>query len=217
MKKIVFATVLIVEDSTVTRKTVMEGLKNFNLGFLESATGQAALVIAQNAQPDVILLDLNLPDMHGYDVLQEIRKHPSTARIPVIVITQSNLTQDVQKCLKGGAQYYQIKPLDMGKLLAAVCKLLEVTEEELSVNILHRERIMEDIKRKLEFGPKENTSSSTYIKMEVKDLRPGMSVGIPVVLPGGRVLMNPETILNEDRIQDLQKNEVKYVYVKPLM
>lgn len=217
MKRIVFATILLVEDSTVTRKTIMEGLKNFNLGFLQSTTGAEALVMAQNVFPDVILLDLNLPDMNGYDILQEIRKTPSTAKIPVIIITQSNLTQDVQRCLKGGAQYYLIKPIDMGKLLGHICKLLDINESELTEEALHKEKIMADYKKKLQFGEpgSENKTSSSLNKIDIGAATPGMVVVIPVVLPGGTTILPPETRLTKDNIQTLIENDVKYIYIKP--
>ena len=215
MKRIAFATVLLVEDSTVTRKTIVEGLKNFNLGFLQSSTGAEAIVMAQNVVPDVILLDLNLPDMNGYDILQEIRHSPSTAKIPVIIITQSNLTQDVQKCLKGGAQYYLIKPLDMGKLLAHICKTLNIKEEELTEEALHKDKIMAEYKKKLQFGAEENKTSSTLNKIDISEAVPGMVVIIPVVLPGGTTILPPDTRLTKDNIQTLIENDVKSIYVKP--
>lgn len=216
MKKLVFAVILLIEDSTVTRKTIKESLKNFNLGFLESATGMAGLVMAQHALPDIILLDLNLPDMHGYDVLQEIRKNPVTSKIPVIIITQSNLTQDVQKSLKGGAQYYLIKPLDTSKLLAAICKLLDVEEDALTQSSINHEKIMADIKKKLEFGqPQENKTPTSYNKVDLQNVKPGMVLALPVTVTGGRTLLNIDTVLNEERIQEMKANDVKYVFVKP--
>lgn len=217
MKRIVFATILLVEDSTVTRKTIMEGLKNFNLGFLQSTTGAEALVMAQHTVPDVILLDLNLPDMNGYDILQEIRKNPVTSKIPVIIITQSNLTQDVQKCLKGGAQYYLIKPLDSGKLLAHICKVLNINEDELREEAIHKDKIMAEYKKILQFGEvhEENKTSTSYNKIDVSEATPGMVVGIPVVIPGGTTILPPETRLTKENIAILNDNDVKYIYVKP--
>lgn len=217
MKRISFATILIVEDSTVTRKTIMESLKNFNLGFLQSSTGAEGLVMAQHTVPDVILLDLNLPDMNGYDILQEIRKNPVTARIPVIIITQSNLTQDVQRCLKGGAQYYLIKPLDMGKVLGLICKLLDISEAELTGEALNKDKIMAEYKKILQFGEtrEENRTSTSYNKLDINEATPGMVLGIPVVIPGGTALFPPETRLTQDNIRTLIENDVKYIYVKP--
>jgi CheY-like chemotaxis protein len=76
-----------------------------------------------SGEPDLILLDLNLPRMNGKEVLATIRSEPSTKQIPVIVFTSSRDDQDLQECLNLGANGYIVKPTDFGQFALAVRKM----------------------------------------------------------------------------------------------
>lgn len=89
--------ILIIEDNSISRKIVVEGLKNYAFEIIEAENAQQGIEYALNYEPDLILLDLNLPDFSGFKVLEEIRKNPKTMLIPVIVITVSATSEDVQK------------------------------------------------------------------------------------------------------------------------
>jgi DNA-binding response OmpR family regulator len=132
MKRLFIIDVLLIEDSALARKAVKEGLKNFNFEFEEAVDGATGISVAKRKLPDLILLDLNLPDMNGLEVLKELRSDKDTAAIPVIIISTSNQAGIVAETMKAGAQYYLTKPPDIGKLLLIITKLLKIEEEEIS-------------------------------------------------------------------------------------
>jgi CheY-like chemotaxis protein len=132
MKRLFIIDVLMIEDSALSRKNVREGLKNYNLEFEEAVDGATGISVAKRKLPDIILLDLNLPDMNGVEVLGQLRSEKATEAIPVIVISTSNQASVVEECLKAGAQYFLTKPAEPGKLLAIMTKLLKIDEQEIS-------------------------------------------------------------------------------------
>jgi CheY-like chemotaxis protein len=75
---------------------------------------------ARARQPDVILLDVHLPDMSGADVLTQLREDPATADIPVIVLSADATDAQVRRLLAIGAELYLTKPIDIEQLLAAL-------------------------------------------------------------------------------------------------
>ncbi|WP_306053887.1 response regulator [Natronococcus wangiae] len=72
------------------------------------------------SNPDLVLLDLNLPGTDGYDVLEAIRGHSKLRRLPVVVLTSSNASEDVEKCYRTHANAYLTKPIDTGVLVSMV-------------------------------------------------------------------------------------------------
>ncbi len=88
--------------------------------------GQAGLELAKEYKPDLILLDLILPKMDGFTVLEELKKDQSTKDIPVIVLTNLEGTSDVEKVLELGATTYLVKAnYDLSEVVAKIRKTLE--------------------------------------------------------------------------------------------
>ena len=86
-------------------------------GRIERAlSGQAALDFLKKQVPTVILLDLNLPGMLGYEVLTEVRSEPSLRRVPVVVLSSSSHPLDVARCYEAGANSYISKTADWARL-----------------------------------------------------------------------------------------------------
>jgi len=86
--------------------------------------GIEALKIANLTQPDMILLDVNMPGMDGYDVTDELRKSNQTKGIPIIMITANNDTEDELECLKHGAIDFISKPINRELLLLKIAKYI---------------------------------------------------------------------------------------------
>ena len=92
---------------------------------IASTTGKKGVLLVKNESPDIVILDLNLPDINGFDVLKEIRKFST---VPVIILTVRSDDEDMLKGLEAGADDYIIKPFNYMTLLARVRAVLRRTE-----------------------------------------------------------------------------------------
>lgn len=114
------SSVLIVDDSSEMLHIIAELLKK-EFSIKVAKTGQMALKIAQsNTPPDLILLDIMLPDIDGYEVCRQLKKDPTTETIPVIFLTSKNEVEDEARGLGIGAADYIIKPVYPAILMARV-------------------------------------------------------------------------------------------------
>jgi PAS domain S-box-containing protein len=119
------ATVLYIEDNPSNLRLVERILaQRPAIHLISTAQGKAGIELAHKERPDAVLLDLNLPDMHGHEVLMKLRGHEATAQIPVIVISADATPRQVQRLKEGGAQDYLTKPI-------AVARFLQVLDETL--------------------------------------------------------------------------------------
>ena len=103
---------LIVDDSEKNRKLARDVLRAAGLRTIEAATGQVAITLAAKSRPDVILLDLRLPDMHGTDVARGLRGRAGTGRIPVVALSASHVGGG-ERLLAAGFDGYLQKPIDV--------------------------------------------------------------------------------------------------------
>jgi CheY-like chemotaxis protein len=118
--------ILIVDDYPGARYLRSRILSDGGYEVLEASTGAEALAIARTLRPSLILLDVNLPDISGLEVCEQLKKDPETAPIPVIQITGAWLTEeDRQRGLGSGADAYLIEPVDDTTLLRSVVMLIE--------------------------------------------------------------------------------------------
>jgi CheY-like chemotaxis protein len=118
--------ILIVDDYPGARYLRSRILSEGGYEVLEAGTGTEALVIARALKPSLILLDVNLPDISGYEVCEQLKHDPTTAAIPVIQITGAWLTEeDRRRGLGSGADAYLVEPVDDVTLLRNVVMLIE--------------------------------------------------------------------------------------------
>ena len=108
-------TVLIVEDDTSIRNLMTTTLKNNSYHFLTAQNGGVAIMEASSHNPDIVLLDLGLPDMDGVDVIRKIRQW---SQMPIIVISARSEDSDKIEALDAGADDYLTKPFSVEELLA---------------------------------------------------------------------------------------------------
>ncbi|MBM7568675.1 response regulator [Paenibacillus sacheonensis] len=111
------ARILVVDDEPQIIKLLKVTLKAHRFDVLEAATGEQGIYQASISHPDLIVLDLGLPDMSGMDVLKRIREW---SRVPVIVLTAKEREADKIEALDGGADDYVTKPFGMGELVARI-------------------------------------------------------------------------------------------------
>jgi CheY-like chemotaxis protein len=110
--------VLYVEDSEPNFRLVESVLVDRpGTDLIWAETGQTALDVARSQNPQLVLLDLDLPDIHGRRVLQELQAQPETAKIPVIVISADATPSQIERMLTAGARNYLTKPFDIRRFL----------------------------------------------------------------------------------------------------
>ena len=105
--------VLIVDDHEKNRKLARDVLRAAGLRTLEASRGDEAISAATDHRPDVVLLDLRLPDMNGTDVARELRGGEETARIPVVALSASAYAWSSEQLLAAGFDGYLQKPIDV--------------------------------------------------------------------------------------------------------
>jgi PAS domain S-box-containing protein len=120
-------TIVYIEDNTPNIELVDQILKSHssNIRLLTCKYGREALNYAHEYSPDLILLDLNLPDMHGSEVLKILQSNEKTKSIPVIIISADAMPQQLDKLINAGAKKYLTKPLDVIEFLKVVSDYLK--------------------------------------------------------------------------------------------
>jgi len=114
--------ILYVEDNPDNLRLVKKVLTSRGYTVHEAVNGTEGLSMAKNLMPDLILLDINLPDIDGYEVAQRIRQSDDNALryVPIIAITANALKGDAQKALDAGCDVYMSKPINVRELWARV-------------------------------------------------------------------------------------------------
>jgi CheY-like chemotaxis protein len=120
MKKI-----LIADDKATSRELLRTVLENQGYLVTEAADGEQALQQARTVVPDLILLDLQMPRLGGYEVLKELRLDPRYVTIPIIALTASAMQGDREKALSAGFTGYLTKPVTLVHLRDEVRRLLQ--------------------------------------------------------------------------------------------
>jgi CheY-like chemotaxis protein len=118
--------VLYIEDNRANLQIVDSILTDLRPGIeLRTATdGQAGAELAEQRRPDLLLLDLNLPDMTGEEVLRRVRARSETADVPILILSADSTSRNVSRLLETGADAYLTKPLDVPQFLDTVDRLL---------------------------------------------------------------------------------------------
>jgi CheY-like chemotaxis protein len=101
--------ILFIEDESALQKTFGDILKQEGYEMISALDGEAGLKMAESEKPDLILLDLVLPKLHGFEVLKSLKEDPGTKDIPIIVLTNLEASGDIEKALELGATTYLVK------------------------------------------------------------------------------------------------------------
>ena len=118
------ARILIVEDEANIIKLITIRLQRLGHSISSADNGVAALDRAREISPDLILLDVMIPLMNGFQVLQQLKADPATALIPVLMLTAHGHERDIVAGLEGGADDYIIKPFSFPELISRVSSAL---------------------------------------------------------------------------------------------
>lgn len=122
--------ILVVDDSPTMRRMVMASLREVeNIRFFEAESGLEAIEQLSLSNIDLIMLDLNMPDMHGMEVLKFVRSHKKFAALPVIILTTRGDEESRSAAIKAGASIYLTKPFKPVQLVENICKVLNPDQE----------------------------------------------------------------------------------------
>ncbi|MEH1913269.1 hybrid sensor histidine kinase/response regulator [Nostoc sp.] len=123
--------ILHVDDNEANRYVVTRILQNAGFSVVEAATGTTGLEAVANFQPDLVILDVQLPDISGFEVCRQIKANPETAFIPVLHLSASFVqSQDKAEGLDSGADAYLVQPVEPIELLATLRSLLRIRRAE---------------------------------------------------------------------------------------
>jgi two-component system, cell cycle response regulator DivK len=117
--------ILVVEDNDKNRKLVRDVLTATGYRLAEAETGEEGVRLARERDPDLVLMDIQLPGINGIEALRQLRADPATAAIPIVAVTASAMTQDRQKILAAGFDAYQSKPISIRPFLDLVRDVLD--------------------------------------------------------------------------------------------
>lgn len=128
--------ILVIDDMPTNIRLVAFSLKERGYNILAATNGQQGIALAEAKQPDLILLDIMMPDMNGYEVCRALKQNKATADIPVIFLTASTETQSVVKGFEYGAVDYITKPFNPAELVARVQAHSAIRRQEKQIRIL---------------------------------------------------------------------------------
>jgi two-component system cell cycle response regulator DivK len=117
-------TILYIEDNIDNRTLVRRVLQIEGYRVMEADSGFKAFEILRSEIPDLVLMDINLPDMDGYEITTRLKQMPSLARVPVIAMTANVMKGDREKTLAAGCDGYISKPIDIDTLPGQIARFL---------------------------------------------------------------------------------------------
>lgn len=116
--------ILLVEDNEMNRDMLSRRLKKKGYAVTVAVDGENGVLLAQSLLPDLILMDMSLPVIDGWEASRRIKTAPLTRHIPIIALTAHAMAEDRQKALQVGCDDYDTKPVDLNRLLAKINALL---------------------------------------------------------------------------------------------
>ncbi len=116
--------ILVVEDQEDNRRIVRDLLASASYEVLEAVTGEEGVTLAETQRPDLILMDIQLPGLDGYEATRRIKGNPTLHKIPIIAVTSYALSGDDVKAFEAGCDAYVAKPYSPRELLAKIREYL---------------------------------------------------------------------------------------------
>ena len=118
-------TILLVEDNEMNRNMLSRRLEKNGYVVIIAVDGVQGLAMARSEAPDLVLMDLSLPEVDGWEVVRRLRAEDSTRRLPIIALTAHAMAGDREKAIEAGCNDYDVKPVDWPRLLEKIRALLE--------------------------------------------------------------------------------------------
>ncbi len=118
------ARILLVEDNDLNRDMLSRRLQRKGHEVLLAADGMQGLLMAESETPDLVLLDMSLPVIDGWEAARRLKASPATAHVPIIALTAHAMSGDRERAIAAGCDDYDTKPVDFPQLLAKIDKLV---------------------------------------------------------------------------------------------
>lgn len=118
------AKLLLVEDNELNRDMLARRLEKRGFQLVIATDGLAGIEMARKEMPDLILMDMSLPGLDGWQASRQLKSDNATARIPIIALTAHAMAEDREKAMAAGCDEYETKPVDLTRLLAKIQALL---------------------------------------------------------------------------------------------
>jgi CheY-like chemotaxis protein len=116
--------ILLVEDNEMNRDMLSRRLTKKGYAVVIAEDGAQGVALARSERPDLILMDMSLPVMHGWDATRALKADPEMSAIPIIALTAHAMSGDREKALEAGCDDFDTKPVEMPRLLEKIGKLL---------------------------------------------------------------------------------------------
>ena len=118
------ARILLVEDNDLNRDMLSRRLQRKGHEVLMAADGMQGLLMAESETPDLVLLDMSLPVIDGWEAARRLKASSATAHVPIIALTAHAMSGDRERAIAAGCDDYDTKPVDFPQLLAKIDKLV---------------------------------------------------------------------------------------------
>jgi CheY-like chemotaxis protein len=122
--------ILMIEDNEQNRDALSRRLQRHGYDVILAVDGQEGVTMAQAELPDLILMDLNLPDIDGWEATRILKGAPETRAIPIMAMTAHAIAGDQERALQAGCDDYHAKPVEFQRLLTQIEALLKKTPQE---------------------------------------------------------------------------------------
>lgn len=120
--------ILIVEDNDLNLKLFRDVLSANHYEVVETKDGTKAVAMAKDEMPDLILMDIQLPEISGLDIIREMKQDSGLAHIPIIAVTAFAMKDDEERILRAGCEAYLSKPISIDQLTATISELISAAE-----------------------------------------------------------------------------------------
>ncbi|MEL6248716.1 MAG: response regulator [Cyanobacteria bacterium J06554_6] len=124
--------VLLVEDNEMNRDMLARRLRKIGYEVEIAVNGQEGVIKATQDRPDIVLMDMSLPVMDGWEATRNLKANPDTQQIPVIALTAHAMASDREKAMAAGCDEYDTKPIDWSRLMGKVDALINQPPQSLS-------------------------------------------------------------------------------------
>lgn len=129
--------ILLVEDNELNRDMLSRRLQRCGFSVVPAGDGQSAVTVAQLENPDLILMDMSLPLLDGWEATRLIKTNVATRHIPVIALTAHAMASDSDRAFAVGCDDYDTKPVEFARLLQKMARLLGTATEEATSSVEH--------------------------------------------------------------------------------
>jgi uncharacterized protein (TIGR02266 family) len=177
--------ILVADDSKLFLFLSETIFKRIGSRVVTASTGMQALQLANEILPDIVMLDLIMPDIRGDEICAKLKTDPKTSHIPVIIVTVCASPEEIEKCMKAGCDDFISKPVDQEMLLRKVGDLLNIPHRK-QIRILVRIDVKAKGGGKSFFGTTENMSEGGMFLISDYIIDSGDAVKLRFFLPGSK-------------------------------